>query len=441
MGTRIGYIADRLRTSYWFVPTVMLIAAAILAWVTIRIDEAADPEENPWIGWLVYSGGPDGAHEVLGAIASSMITVAGVVFSIAIVTLQLASSQFGPRMLANFVKDRGNQVTLGTFVAGFLYSLLVLRVVRAGETESVPHLSVTVALLLAVAGLSVLIYFVHHVATTIQAPNLIDAIADELRRSVHEIFPDPDATPVSITDPALPRDFDEGSRRVGAGQVGYVQIIDLERLTAVAREHDLVIRVETRPGRFVVEHTAFTRAYPAGRVTEEAVESICAAITTGARRTAQQDIEFPVRQMVEIAVRALSPGINDPFTASTCVDQIGGGLCEIARRELPSPYVMDDEGALRVVASDPVTWERLVGGAFDQIRQCADFHAAVYIHLLESLTQIAGCVRDRSRLEPLLREARLVVEAAERNVVAEADQEVIEQRYDDLLAVVENARA
>ena len=439
MGTRIGNIGDRLRTSYWFVPTLMLVGAAVLAWTTIRIDEAANPEGLPGVGWLVYSGGPEAAHALLSVIASSMITVAGVVFSIAIVTLQLASSQFGPRMLANFVKDRGNQVTLGTFVAAFLYSLLVLRVVRAGQPESVPHLSVTVALLLAVAGLTVFIYFVHHVATTIQAPNLVDAIADELRLSVHEMFPEAGGTPAPPAAPGLPQDFDAESRTVRAGQVGYVQIIDIARLVRVAREHDLVIRVETRPGRFVVGHSVFARAYPAARVTEEAVESICEALTTGSRRTAQQDIEFPIRQMVEIAVRALSPAINDPFTASTCVDQIGAGLCEMAGREFPSTYVVDEDGALRVQWTDALTWERLVGGAFDQIRQSAAFHVAVYLNLLETLAQVAGCVTDRDRLEPLLREARLVVEAAERSVESEADQEVVEQRYDDLVAVAERA--
>jgi uncharacterized membrane protein len=209
----------------------------------------------------------------------------------------------------------------------------------------------------------------------------------------------------------------------------------------VAREHDLVIRVQTRPGRFVVGHSVFASAYPAARVTEEAIESICEALTTGSRRTAQQDIEFPIRQMVEIAVRALSPAINDPFTASTCVDQTSSGLCELAGRKLPSPYVVDGDDALRVVHGDPVTWERLVGGAFDQVRQCADSHTTVYVHLLESLARIAGCVRSPERLDPLLREARLVVEAAGRNVEAEADRDVVEQRYDALLTAAERIRA
>lgn len=443
MGTRISHLADRLRNSYWFTPALMLVASAVLAWVTIRIDEAADPEKLPWVGDLVYSGGSNGAHEVLGTISSSMITVAGVVFSITIVTLQLASSQFGPRMLATFMRDRGNQVTLGTFVSTFLYSLLVLRTVRSDDPATVPHLSVTVALVLAVASLAVLIYFIHHVSTTIQAPTLVETIAGELRRATDHMFPDVDRLETAREAPdhmRLPEDFDRRGRRIPARSTGYVQVLDVERLVALAREHDLILRLDTRPGRFVVDNTDFATTFPAERVTDEVAEAIAGAVVTGARRTARHDIEFPLKQMVEIAVRALSPGINDPFTASTCVDQIGAGLCTLGSRELPSPYVLDEDDALRVVHGDPVTWERLVGAGFDQIRQCADFHTPVYLHVLESLAQIAGCVRDPSRLEPLLREARLVVDAAERNVEAEADQDVVEQRYDAVVAVVERAR-
>lgn len=442
MGTKLSFFTDYLRNTYWFVPSIMLLGSAFLAWVTTNIDDETDPEKLRWVGDLIFSGGADGAHAVLSTIAASMITVAGVVFSITIVSLQLASSQFGPRMLANFMRDRGNQITLGTFVSAFLYSLLILRTVRTDDPQSIPHLSITVALVLAVAGLSVLIYFIHHVATTIQAPNLIAAITTELRRAAADVFPDADEVenvPATQT-PDLPEGFDEGARLVAARGTGYVQVIDLDKLTALAREHDLVVRIETRPGRFVVAKTAFARAYPGTAVTDEVATAIAACIETGSRRTPQQDVEFPIKQLVEIAVRALSPGINDPFTAATCVDQASAGLCDIAARELPSPYLVDEDGALRVVAGDPVTFERLVGGAFDQVRQCADFHTPVYVHMLESLTRIVGCVRDASRLEPLLREGRLVVEAAERNVEAEEDQEVIEERYDRLLAAAERAR-
>jgi uncharacterized membrane protein len=176
-------------------------------------------------------------------------------------------------------------------------------------------------------------------------------------------------------------------------------------------------------------------------VDDEVAQAIAKCVVTGARRTPQQDIEFPIKQMVEIAVRALSPAINDPVTATTCVDQTSAGLCELASRELPSPYVLDEAGRLRLVDGDPITWERLVGAGFDQVRQAADFHTLVYIHMLESLARIAGCVRSPERLDPLLREARLVVEAAGRNVEAEADRDVVEQRYDALLTAGERIRA
>ena len=442
MGTQISFIGEKLRNSYWFVPAVMLLGAALLSWVTVQIDDAMDPEKLPGLGEILFSGGTDGAREVLGTIASSMITVAGVVFSITIVTLQLASTQFGPRMLANFMRDRGNQVTLGTFVASFLYSLLVLRSIRSGD-DAVPHLSVTVALALAIGGLSVLIYFIHHVSNAIQAPNLIQAIARELRHGIDHLFPDVDEVP-EVREAAgheLPPDFAEQSRQIDAPSSGYIQLIDIERIVEVAREHDLLVRLRSRAGRFVVPNTAFAQAYPADRVTDEVAAQLAGTVVTGARRTAQHDIEFPIKKMVEIAVRALSPVINDPFTACTCVDQSGAGLCEIAGRRFPAPYLLDEDDQLRLVVGDEVTFERLVGGAFDQVRQSADFHVSVYVHLLESLTRIVGCVRDGARIEPLVREARLVVDAAERKVEAEADQDVIEERYDAFLTAVEGARA
>ena len=181
MDTKASLVGERLRNGFWFTPALMLAGTTVLAFLTVAIDDNADPEKVAWLKPIVYSGGPDGAREVLGVIAASMIGVAGVVFSITIVSLQLASGQFGPRMLANFVRDRGNQVTLGTFISAFLYSLLTLRTLRSDPT-SVPHLSVTVALAFAIAGLSVLVYYIHHVAVTIQAPTLIETITGTCAR-------------------------------------------------------------------------------------------------------------------------------------------------------------------------------------------------------------------------------------------------------------------
>jgi uncharacterized membrane protein len=342
-------------------------------------------------------------------------------------------------MLANFVRDRGNQLTLGTFVAAFLYSMLVLRTINTESAHPVPHLSVTCALVLAAAGLVVLIYFIHHIATTIQAPNLVNAIAEEVRRGADSLFPDvEDVEDVGKARSAmpLPDDFDQRASAVGAPADGYIEVIDVEQIVKVAQDHDLVVRLRQRPGRFVVKGTPFAEVYPRERVDDGVESAIARALVAGARRTPQHDIEFPIRQMVEIAVRALSPAVNDPFTASTCVDQIGACLCDLARRALPSEYVVDSDGDLRVVDGDPVTWRRLVGASFDQVRQSASFHTPVYAHTLEALTRVAQCVRDASRLEPIVDEARLIMEAAERNIATVEDIAVVQGRYRELRAVV-----
>lgn len=444
MGNIVNLVRDRLRSSYWFLPTIMLAISAGLAWLTIMLDHATNPENLPVVGPFLYAGSTEGAREILGTIAASMITVAGVVFSITIVSLQLASAQFGPRILSNFMRDRGQQATLGTFVSAFLYSLLILRVLRSDDSSSVPHLSVTVAVTIAVAGLLVLIYFVHHVATVIQAPNLVAAIAEELRVATDSLFPDPEpveGVEKASTQRGLPADFDDRSRRVEARQVGYVQTINLQRLMEISREHDLVIRLDVRPGRFVARRATFALAYPRARVPDGVADEIADALVVGARRSHQQDIEFPIRQLTEVAMRALSPSVNDPFTASTCVEHAGAGLCELATRRMPSPHLVDESGALRIVARDPVTWDKLVGVAFDQVRQGAAFHVPVFIHLLESLARVASCVGQVERLQPLEREARLVLQAAEENLPAATDRQSVQQRYDAFHAVVERRRA
>lgn len=437
METRLKSIAGTLRGSYWFVPAMMLVAGAVLAFFTVWVDRRVAPADVPVLTELVYTGGTDGAREVLSAISSSMITVAGVVFSITIVTLQLASSQFGPRILANFMRDRANQVTLGTFVSTFLYSLLVLRTVSTEGSNAVPHLSVTFALLLAIASLSVLIFFIHHVATTIQAPNLIQRIARDLRTSIEANLPaadDTDAQRVTALS-EFPSDFDRRAHAVPAPEAGYVQVISFDRLVDVAAKHDLLVRLLTRPGRFVDGHTAFALAYPADRMTDEAASQLRVTVATGAQRSTKGDVEFPIKQLVEIAVRALSPGINDPFTAGNCVDQLAAALCELAERPMPPGEFADEDGVVRVQIEEPSDFAEFVNGAYDQIRQSASLHTIVYVQMLDGLNRVATCVRDDSRLAPLLGQAHLVMAAAERSLDSESDRDIVRNSYDDLLQV------
>ena len=217
------------------------------------------------LSW-VYTGGPEGARAVLSTIAGSMITVAGVTFSITIVALTLASQQFGPRLLRSFLRDLGNQIVLGTFVSTFIYCLLVLRTVRGNDdAQFVPHLAVTLGVLLAMLSLGVLIFFIHHVSMSIQASQIIANVAADLEGAVARLFPERlghERTPVTANTTALPVDFEESASAVPADSNGYVQAIDEDALMTLATERDVVLRIDAEPGRFVRCGTALVRVRP-----------------------------------------------------------------------------------------------------------------------------------------------------------------------------------
>ena len=446
---RVRYFLDQIHGSYWFIPTVMALAAVGLAVGMREVDRRLTLEMIREAGWLVYIGGPEGARAVLSTIAGSMITVAGVVFSITIVALTLASSQFGPRVLSSFMRDRGNQTVLGTFLATFLYCLLVLRTIRSGDFNDtldavVPHVSVTIAVLLAVLSLGVLIYFIHHVSISIQAPNLIAQIARDLHRDIDSLFPETVGDPTSEVPDSLAVDpgerFQREASRVEAEENGYVEGIDMQGLMELATEHQLVLRLEYRPGHFVMRGSTLARAWPGERVDEPVLRRIRGHFVLGTHRTSLQDVEYPVNQLVEVAVRALSPGINDPFTALTCIDQIGAALCHLCQRHLPSRYRLDGDRELRLVIVHAVTFTGVVDAALHQVRQNASYHAAVYARLLEMLARVTGCARTEEQLDPLLHHGRLILEAARRQVEAEEDRDAVEARHRKMLHAMERKR-
>ena len=361
MKTRLSNYWESLRANFWFMPTVMVAGAVVLSLVTINLDKAAAEHSRiATLGWT-FTRGPEGSRAVLSTVAGSMMTITSVTFSITIVALQLASSQFGPRLLRSFMRDRGNQVSLGTFIATFAYCLLVLRTVNGTEGQQfVPHISVTVGLLLALTSLGVLIYFIHHAAASIQAENVIATVSRDLDQAIARLYPEclgeepPGRTPKEI-ERDLPAGFDRESRPVAATWSDYLQAVDVDRLLGVAREHDLVLCVSHRPGKFLVVGGDLARAWPGERIDDDVAEAIRGAFYLGPFRTLTQDIEFAIDQLVEIAVRALSPGVNDPFTAINCVDRLGAALVILAAREIPSAYRYDD-GRLRVIVNASTIW-------------------------------------------------------------------------------------
>ena len=282
---------EALRTNFWFVPTLMVAGAVFLSLVTISLDKVAGARGRiAALGWT-FTRGPEGSRAVLSTVAGSMMTITSITFSITIVALQLASSQFGPRLLRNFMSDRGNQVSLGIFIATFAYCLLILRTVNGTEGQQfVPHISVTVGLLLALTSLGVLIYFIHHAAASIQAENVIANVSRDLDQAIARLYPGllgevPSETGRQAAERDVPDDFERGSLAIEAVRSDYLQAIDVERLVGVASEHDLLIRVYHRPGKFLVINGDLSRAWPGDRVAAEVAEIIRGAFYQGPFRT------------------------------------------------------------------------------------------------------------------------------------------------------------
>jgi uncharacterized membrane protein len=439
------WLANRweyLRDSFWFVPTLMVVAAIGLSLFTIQLDKSS--ASHNWLaklGWT-FSRGPEGSRAVLSTVAASMMTIASVTFSITIVALQLASSQFGPRLLRNFMRDRGNQVAIGTFIATFTYCLLVLRTVNGTENgQFVPHLSVTVGLLLALISLGVLIFFIHHAAESIQAENVIAAVSRELHHAIDKLYPERlgEQPPESVRDQpqqSLPDAFEHDAQPIMSPRSDYLQTIDVDRLLSLAVDKDMVLSVTERPGKFCFRGDELVKAWPPGRLDDELKEEICDSFYFGSRRTLAQDVEFAIDQLVEVAVRALSPGINDPFTAINCVDRLGAALCLLAERDIPSPYRCDDDGALRVV-TDASTAAGIVDAAFDQIRQAARNVASVTFRQLETISAIARHTNNPSFRAALRRQADAIHRGSQEGLSDPGDREDAQRRFDGTLAALD----
>ena len=355
-GKIITFWSD-LQSSYWFWPSVMASAALVLASLTTWLDTRSGTELIEKLPFILDIK-PDGARAVLSTVAGSMITVAGVTFSITIASVSFASGQFGPRILTNFMRDRGNQLTLGTFIATFVYGLVVLLAVRTPEAAEgagfVPHVSLGVALVLAGVSIGVLIFFIHHVPESIHISNVIAEIGLELGDKVDTLFPERIGEGARQDATQDEEDFLDAlvghAKAVESPWVGYLQSVDDDALMAIAKEHDMVLRLTYRPGDFVHKGNALLYAYPPDKATDEVCDTLHRVFTWGRKRTPLQDLIFMVDELVEIAARALSPGVNDPFTAISCLDWLGSLLGRLSRRTFPEKMRRDKEDTIRVVA-------------------------------------------------------------------------------------------
>ena len=424
------WIAEELRTNLWLVPGLLVLAAIALFALTYAYDHLAYTHGWSVPRWL-NMGGADAGRQLLIALAAAVITVVGVVFSVTIVALTLASSQFGPRMLRNFIRDRGTQVTLGAFVATFVYLILALGSIGPDtHGDFVPHLSIAVGLALVLGDLLVLIYFIHHVATSIQLPWVMAGIAADLHRAVDLELPGPDDVYVAgaqaSDDQALA--LAAAGTPVAAATSGYLQYVSRRRLVEVAARHQAVIELVHRPGHFVTAGRPLARVSPA-----EAAPAVQAELrrshVTGPQRTLPQDLAFAIDQLVEIAIRALSPAVNDTFTALTCIDWLGDGLAVITQRWAGDRRLSrDDQGQARLIEAG-ISHARLVDRAFDKIRQAGRGMPAVMIRQLACLSDLAEVTDHPEQMATLRAQADMILRS--NDAIPDAnDRADVQVRYD-----------
>ena len=444
MRARLRNLLARIRSSYWFIPSLMLLGTFGLSLLTLYLDRRIAFSNLEFPLPFIYLTQPDGAKTLLGTVAGSMLSVASLTFSILMVVLTMASSQFGPRLIDNFMRDRSNQFVLGSFISTFLYCLLILRVVRGGGDVDVgifvPQLSVTVSLVLAIFNLGAFIYFIHNTTENIQVTNVLARISDALTHKILESYPEnflfPDSIGLGLADvegdAELPPDFERRKAVLYAPRGGYLRTVDDEKLLEIARERDLVIRLLPTPGAFVMRGGTLAEVYPGTKLKtcREALES---QFVLGDSRTQAQDLEFLFDQLLELALRALSPGVNDPITATQCIDRIGDNLNLLVGRDLPSPYRFDEAETLRLVIPvvDP---NALVEHLFGPMRSYAAADYLTLDHLLVTFKRISSLTHDPTFRQALFNEAERIRDEAEPKL-SKADYDRLLATYNELRGV------
>jgi uncharacterized membrane protein len=376
----------RIENSLWFLPALITALAILLAFAALNVDRRFQFQNGP-ISVLVFSGGVEGARGVLSAIAGTMMTVTALVFSITIVALQVATSQLTPRALRSLMADRGNQVVLGFFVATFTYALIVLRAVRSpleDRSQFVPGLSVALAIGLALISVSLLIYFMHHSANALRTSVVIGRIFDETRGLIDSLYPE------DVGEPAKERPARPGMPSiVSADRAGYLQAIDADALFALAERQRLTIDLTPTIGSFVLPRAKVAAIWSDGALGEEIAGEIRDALSLGSERTMQSDVEFGLQQLADIALRALSPGVNDPTTAVVVVDHLAALAIQLANRGEPEVVRKGDDGAVRLILRTPA-FDALATTAFEQIRHYGAENPTFARHLTATLAHVAA---------------------------------------------------
>ena len=417
---RWATVVEATATQLWPVPVAGIIVAVVLGVILTRVDGRVDDHLPKALTDYLFTGGADAARSVLGAIASSLITVTSLTFSLTVVTLQLASSQFSPRLLRTFSRDRFVHVTLALFLATFVYALTVLRAVRAdgeGRTLFVPQISVTVAYLLALASVVALVLFLAHLARQIRVETMLRKVHIEAEATAGVMLVERAGSPERPVAPAPPAT----AWLVMAAGSGFLTSIDEEPLLRAAVDADAVVQVDAMPGSLLVEATPMGFAWArSGQLLSETSfagisDCVQEAVNVGFERTSAQDIGFALRQLTDVANKALSPGINDPTTAIHALGHSSALLCELTRYRLGPHLLTDDQGIVRVVLRRPDLAEllELVAGQPRRYGAADPEVVTALFDLLRSVAWRASLPGQRAAVEVQLR--RLQATAGEQD--------------------------
>lgn len=428
------YTWDRLRVSFWFAPAIMALVAIPLAWAVYAIDGRI-PNETIQDSRFILSGSVDQLRSMLVNIATTVLATAGVVFTLLTLPLSTVAAQYGSRLLRVFLGDRTTQVVLGMFVGTFVYCVAAaLSILPVDVEPASPQITATLGLLLMMATFGSLILLVQHISTMLQAPNIAAAAGGQLLDGVRVENVDPaggDAIPQKAApgpgDPLM----DTPGYLIYVKGTGYIQTVDPAILLTLAHENDLLIRLLQKPGAFVRPGEAVAEVWPSERVSEPLDKQIRRAFRVGNQRTPTQDIECAVNQLVEMAVRAMSPAINDPFTAMTCLDHIGNGLALFARQDEESLNTFDRDGRLRLVF-EPVTFDELLNAAFNMLRHASCDNASVLLHMLVVISEIGQQAKTAEARQALRRHVELIRAESSAGKLIGEDRRRVQRRAEEL---------
>jgi len=432
---KILFFYNKLFTTFWFLPILITGLSIILSIGLVSLDNYLHiPQEGRFRFFLVNSSGS--ARSILSTISGAMIGVAGTVFSVTLVALTLASSQFGSRLIKNFMYVRLNQIVLGSYIATYLYCLLILNAIKeSNEYTFIPSISILVAIIAAILNIVLLIIFIHQIATSIQADKVVADISDFISHQVVTLFPEKmgegkEEDEIVDTIAALSHYNEKIS--IKSPKSGYLQYINSAALMEVVTSQDLLFNLYYRPGSYLVEGLEIGVVYLNTQWAKDKSDNLLDHLVIGKTKTPQQDIEYSILQMVEIAARALSPGVNDPFTAITCIDNLTAIMSYLAQAKFPSKYRFDDKGKLRIIA-DTLDFEGVLDASFNQIRQYSGGSTAVIIRLIEALTIIQGFTIRGKHKKAVSKHAEMVLNIGKQTINEDNDIQDLMKRSNRIL--------